>query len=133
MELEALEEEAEKFSALGASLAAVSPQAVVFNREMHEEKSLTFELLSDPGNKTCASYGLKFQMPVELQKVYSQFSLDIPAHNGDDSWTLPLSARFIVDKGGIIRYSEIQTDYTIRPNPEHTLEKLRSLGGQGTK
>jgi len=106
---------------------AISPQAVEFNSAMREEKSLTFELLSDPGNKTGESYGLKFQMPVKLRKVYSQFSIDVPAHNGDDSWTLPLSSRFIIDKGGIIRYAEISTDYTVRPDPEHTFEKLKLL------
>jgi len=106
---------------------AISPQAVAFNRALQEEKKLAFELLSDPGNQTAARYGIKYQVPEDLRKVYLQFGIDVPAHNGDDSWTLPLSARLIVDPQGILRYAEISTDYTVRPDPEHTLEKLKTL------
>lgn len=106
---------------------AISPQAVAFNRALQEEKDLTFELLSDPGNQTAERYGIKYQVPEDLRKVYLQFGIDVPAHNRDDSWTLPLSSRLIIDPQGIIRYAEISTDYTVRPDPEHTLEKLKTL------
>jgi peroxiredoxin len=48
--------------------------------------------------------------------------------HGDDSWTLPLPARFIIDPDGIIGDAEISADYTVRPEPEHTLEKLKLCG-----
>ena len=105
----------------------ISPQAVKFNRAMQDEKNLSFEILSDPGNKTAESYGIKYQMPDDLIKVYSQFGLNIPEHNGDDSWTLPLPARLIIGQDGIIRDAEIGGDYTVRPEPEDTLEKLKML------
>jgi len=94
---------------------------------MQEEKKLAFEIFSDPGNKTAESYGIKYQMPEDLIKVYSQFGLNVPEHNGDDSWTLPLPARLIIDPDGIIRDAEISADYTVRPEPEDTIEKLRAL------
>ncbi len=108
---------------------AVSPQAVKFNRVTQEEKNLTFEILSDPGNKTAESYGIKYQMPGDLTKVYSQFGINVPEHNGDDSWTLPLPVRLIIDPDGIIRDAGIGADYTVRPEPEDTLEKLKLLLG----
>jgi len=111
-------------------MAEISPQAVKFNRAMQEEKNLAFEILSDPGNKTAERYGIKYQMPEDLIKVYSQFGLNVPEHNGDDSWTLPLPARLIIDPDGIIRDAEISADYTVRPEPEDTLEKLRVLVDQ---
>lgn len=127
LELDALGKAANEFSALGASLVMISPQAVKFNRAMQEEKNLSFEILSDPGNKTAESYGIKYQMPDDLINVYSQFGLNIPEHNGDDSWTLPLPARLIIGQDGIIRDAEIGGDYTVRPEPEDTLEKLKTL------
>ncbi len=108
-------------------MAAISPQAVKFNRAMQEEKNISFEILSDPGNKTAENYGIKYQMPEDLIKVYSQFGINVPEHNGDDSWTLPLPARLIIDPDGIIRDAEINADYTVRPEPEDTLEKLKLL------
>ena len=110
-----------------ASLAAISPQAVEFNLTIRQEKKLSFELLSDPGNKTAENYGITYQLPDELREIYLKFGIDVPAHNGDDSWALPLPARLIIDSGGIIRYAEISADYTIRPDPEHTIEKLKML------
>lgn len=106
----------------------ISPQLEEHNRSIAEEKKLTVDILSDPGNEVAARYGFKFQMPEDLRKVYMQFGIDVPAHNGDDSWTLPLPARLIIDTDGVIRYAEINADYTVRPDPEHTLAALKGLG-----
>jgi peroxiredoxin len=70
---------------------------------------------------------LVYTVAEDLQKVYLQFGLDIPRHNGDASWTLPMPARFIIDRGGIIRYAEADPDYTRRPEPEDTLQALKAL------
>jgi peroxiredoxin len=64
---------------------------------------------------------------MDLQKVYLQFDIDLPAHNGDDSWTLPLASRFIIDRQAVIRCAETDADYTVRPNPQHTLAALKSI------
>ena len=84
-------------------------------------------ILSDPGNELAARYGLRFAMPPDLIDVYRQFSLDIPRHNGDETWTLPMPARLIIDSDGIIRYADINPDYTERPEPEDTLAALRKI------
>jgi peroxiredoxin len=47
--------------------------------------------------------------------------------NGDDSWTLPMPARFVIDRSGIIRYAEVNPDYTVRPEPEEVIGVLRGL------
>ena len=112
---------------LGATFVAISPQLVKFNREFVEQKKYTFDLLSDPGNKIAKAYGLVNTQPEDLRKVYLQFGLDIPKHNGDDSWTLPLPARYIIDRKGIVRYAEVNVDYTVRPEPEHTIAALKEL------
>ena len=64
-----------------------------------------------------------------LIKIYRQFGLKVDEHNGDDSWTLPMPARLIIDQDGIIRYAEINPDYTERPEPEDTLTVLRDMTG----
>jgi peroxiredoxin len=110
-------------------LVAISPQLVQYNRAMKAEKKLPFEILSDPGNRTAEKYGIKHPMPDELIRVYRQFGLKVDEHNGDDSWTLPMPARLIIDQGGIVRYVEINPDYTQRPEPEDTLKALENIAG----
>lgn len=93
------------------------------------EKNLSFEVLSDPGNQIAERYGIKHKMPEDLIKIYRRFGLKVDEHNGDDSWTLPMPARLIIDQDGIIRYAEINPDYTERPEPEDTLTALRDITG----
>ena len=106
---------------------AISPQQSEFNRKFIEQKKFTFDLLGDPGNQTAKAYGLVFTLPEDLRKIYLQFGIDLPKHNGDDSWTLPLPARYIIDRDGTIRYAEVSVDYTVRPEPEDTVAALKAL------
>jgi len=127
MELDALQESVDEINALGATLVAISPQQVEYNLAMQQEKNLQFEMLSDPGNNVAESYCLVYQLPEDLQQVYMQFDLNIPVYNNDNSWVLPLAARFIIDQEQIIRYAEISTDHTIRPEPADTIKALKIL------
>jgi len=110
-------------------MVAVSPQLVGLNRAMKAEKNLPFEILSDPGNQIAARYGIKYKLPEDLIRIYRQFGLKVDEHNGDDSWTLPLPARLIIDRDGIIRYAAVSPDYTDRPEPEDTLAALGEISG----
>ncbi len=83
--------------------------------------------MSDPGNQVARRFGLVYKLPEDLRNVYLGFRTDLPTYNGDDSWTLPLPARFVIDQSGIIRSAEVNADYTVRPEPEATIKILRCL------
>lgn len=85
------------------------------------------EILSDPGNSTAEKYGLVYTIPEDLKKVYLQFGIDLEKYNGDDSWRLALSARYIVDRNQAVRYAQVGADYTVRPDPGHTIEALKKI------
>jgi peroxiredoxin len=111
----------------GADLLTISPQQPEFNRKLINEKNLTFDLLSDPGNRVARSYGLVYAFPDDLKQIYLHFGTDLSKYNGDDSWTLPMPGRFIIDRSGIIRYAEVNPDYTVRPEPEEVIGVLKGL------
>ena len=50
------------------------------------------------------------------------------SRHGDDSWTLPMPARFVIDRQGIMRWRDVDPDYTTRPEPADTVAALRALG-----
>ena len=116
-------------TALGASLVAISPQLPEHNGELIRSRGLGFEILTDRGNAVATRFGLTFTLPQYLRDVYRTFPLDLAKYNGDASWTLPMPARFVIDRAGIIRYAESDPDYTTRPEPEDTLTALRTLRG----
>ncbi len=105
---------------------AISPQLPEHNRELIKHRQLTFDVLSDRGNDVAAKFGLRFELPQYLRDVYRTFPLDLEKFNGDASWTLPIPARFIIDREGIIR-ADADPDYTTRPEPDDTLRALRTL------
>jgi peroxiredoxin len=84
-------------------------------------------LLSDPGNRVARTFNLAYKLPEDLRKVYLEFGVDLRKFNGDDSWTLPMPARFVIDPSGMIRSADVQADYTIRPEPEETIKVLRCM------
>ncbi len=116
-----------EIKSLGASLLMISPQTEEHSRAFVENKKLSMEILSDPGNQTTEKYGLVHTVPEDLKKVYLQFGIDLAKYNNDDSWRLPMSARYIIDKEQMIQYAEVSPDYTIRPDPSHTINALKII------
>jgi peroxiredoxin len=88
---------------------------------------LNFDILSDRRNQTASQFGLTFALPKELQGVYRKFGLDLARFNGDDSWTLPMPARFVIDQQSTVRYAAVDPDYTVRPEPDESVAALREL------
>ena len=113
---------------LGASMLSISPQLPEFNKQITERHRLNFDLLTDSGNEVAAKFGLRWEMVDPLKALYrDNFGIKLPDFNGENSWTLPVPARFIIGTDGIIKYAEYAVDYTKRPNPDVVVEALQSL------
>ena len=125
LELTALEEALPSFKAEGANLVAISPQNAVNSRKSIRTNKLSFPILSDTHNDVAAAFGIRFALPDYLVDLYKSLKNDLPAFNGDDSWTLPMPARYVVGQDGTILYSEVNPDYTHRPEPQDMLPVLR--------
>ena len=107
---------------------AISPQTQNYNQELVKERRLPFEVLSDAGNQVAQQFKVAFKLPDSMRRVYGDvFKLDLPAFNGDDSWSLPMPSRFIVDRQAVIRAADVNLDHTVRPEPDTALEVLRNL------
>ncbi len=126
MELKALQEALPAFQEAGASLVAISPQTQVNSRKSVRDNALTFPILSDPGNAVAAQFGLRFTMPDYLIALYKARKNDLPTANGDASWTLPMPGRFVIGQDSVIRYAEVNPDYTQRPEPLDLLPAIRA-------
>jgi peroxiredoxin len=98
---------------------------------MIERHKLTFDILSDPGNKVAARFGIRFKVRENLQEVYRSFDINLSENHGEDSQTLPLPARFIIDSDGKIRDVDANVDYRFRPEPETAVDVVRSLRQAG--
>ena len=105
----------------------VSPQIQKHVQEFKQEKGFSINLLSDPGNRVAEAYGLAYTVPEDLKGVYLDMGIDLSEYNGDDTWRLPMPARYIVDQDRVIRYARINPDHTQRPEPIETVKALEML------
>jgi|TARA_Y100000294_G_C8561913_1_gene339404 peroxiredoxin len=127
LELRAYQEVLPEILNLGAQLVAISPNLPDNSLSSIEKHSLTFEVLSDIGNKISRQFGLVFTLDALLQPLYKQFGIDIPASNGDESYELPIPATYVVNPDGIIKLAFVDADYTKRLDPNEVIETLRNL------
>ncbi|WP_158817581.1 peroxiredoxin-like family protein [Methylocapsa sp. S129] len=127
LDLKAIEETASDIRALGASLIAISPQTAPNSRKMQEQNGLSFPILSDQGGAIAEAFGLRFRLPDDLVKLMTGFGVDLAMYNDDPNGTLPMPARYVIDKNGIVAYAEVSPDYTRRPDPSELLPTLRRL------
>lgn len=127
IELQALQEALPKIERLGAKLVAISPQTPVNSRKSARDNKLSFPILSDEKNDVAAAFNLRFALSDELVDLYKMLKNDLPAINGDTSWTLPMPARYVIAQDGTIAYAEVSPDYTYRPEPEDMLPVLKKL------
>jgi len=125
MELQALEAAKPAFDKYGASLVAISPQTAPNSRKSVRQNKLSFPILSDVKGKLGDAFGLRFNLPDYLVELYKQLKNDLPTFNDDPSWTLPMPARYIIGQDGVILYSEVNPDYTRRPEPEDMIPVLQ--------
>lgn len=127
MDLQAIEEIAADIRATGASLVAISPQTPANGGKSRAQNKLSFPILSDRNGDVAASLGLRFRLPDDLKAIYSRFGIDLAVVNGDPSWTLPMPARYVIGRDGVVAYAEVNADYTRRPDPSELLPTLRRL------
>jgi peroxiredoxin len=72
-----------------------------------------FTLLSDPGST-----------------VIDRYALRDPAYAGADGDGLPRPAVFVLDEKGIVRWRQIETDYTQRPSVAEIQTALDAVRGR---
>jgi peroxiredoxin len=89
--------------------------------------NLTFDILTDLHLKTAEQFRIAFALPDYLRDLYKSFGSTLDRFHDESEYRLPMPARYVVDKEGIIRAADVNEDYTIRPEPSETVKVLRAL------
>ena len=125
LELRAFQQILPQIRAAGAALVAISPEKPDDTLSTAEKNALSFEVLSDVGQKVGRAFGLVYDFSDELKSAYKEFGIDIPGKNGAEDWALPISATYVVDRDGTIIYAYTDADYRDRAEPADVLEVLK--------
>ncbi|MDR3461942.1 MAG: peroxiredoxin-like family protein [Beijerinckiaceae bacterium] len=126
-DLSALEQARSDIEARGASLVAISEQTAPNSRKSQRQNGLGFPILGDHGGEIAALFGVRWTLPDYLRAAQKTLGADLTQFNGEDSWTLPMPARYVIAQDGAIVYAEVNADYTRRPEPSAIFPVLDQL------
>jgi peroxiredoxin len=127
LELRAYQAALPEISAYGARLIAVSPETPDNTLNTAEKNALAFDVLSDSRGRLADALGIRFALSPEIKALYQKFGHDLPQRNGDDVWSLPMPATYVVAKGGRIALASVDPDYRKRLDPRVALDALAAL------
>ncbi|WP_439840746.1 peroxiredoxin-like family protein [Aeromonas veronii] len=127
LEMQALNIALPEFVKRGGTLLGLTPEMPTTAQDTLTANELAITVLSDEGNRVSASLGLVFELPEVLRPIYERFGIDIPASNGDDSFTLPVPATYILGQDRVARYHFVNVDYTQRAEPTQLIVELDRL------
>lgn len=113
--------------AVGGEIVVLSAETSDISKGMADKHKLAYPIVADRGLAIARAFGLVFTPPDDLKAVYQGFGIDLPKNTGHAAWELPVPARFVVDRHGIVRAVDADPDYTVRPEATDTLAKLRNM------
>lgn len=120
------------FSALGATIVALTPELPEFSGETAKANQVPFPILTDLNNQVADEYGLVFDLGI-LTELYENFAAISKKNGAKAGAKLPLTATYIIDQTGTIRYSFIDTDYRKRAEPSELIKALSDLSNSAGK
>jgi len=108
-------------------MVVLTPELERYTRALHKKLNLTFDILTDLHLKPAEQFRLVFVLPDYLRELYKSFGSTLDRFHDESEYRLPMPARYVIDQEWIIRASDVNADYTIRPEPSETIRLLRTL------
>jgi peroxiredoxin len=124
LELRAWQRQLPRLEAMGARLAAISPQTPDNSLSTAQKNELSFAVLSDSRLTAADAFGIAFAMPPELIELYRRVGHDLPVTNGNGRWALPIPATFVINTQGKIVYAHVDADYRERAEPDDVMRAV---------
>jgi peroxiredoxin len=115
----------EQVAAVGGQIVAVMPEREQFVSDLRATSSAPFLVLTDMDNGYAMSLGLAIWVGDEMQKIISERH-NLANYQGNDTWTLPIPATFVVGQDGRIKARFVDPDYRKRMAIEDLLAAMRA-------
>nr|WP_146429959.1 peroxiredoxin-like family protein [Blastopirellula retiformator] len=129
LQLRAMQKELKALEGAGAKLVVLTPELPEKAKETAEANDLDFVALHDKQNAVAHKYGLVFELPETILPLYRDM-LKLGEVNGSDAMELPLSATYVIDTKGKIRYAFLDADYTKRAEPADVVAAVKKVAGE---
>lgn len=112
-------------------IVAVSMDKPTELRSTLDKSELGYTLLSDADAQLTRAFGLAFRVDKATIEKYNTYGIDLEAASGYDHHILPVSAIYLIDTAGMIRFAHWNPDYKARLSGEKVLEAAKQFDRTG--
>jgi peroxiredoxin len=110
-----------------ATLAAISPQKPDESLSTAEKHALQYPVLSDAGARVARRLGIAFQPAADVLEAQRTLGVDIRDGNAEGTTELPMPTVLVVDRDRVVRFADVQPDYTSRTEVQDIISALAEL------
>ena len=111
----------------GLGLVAISPQTPTSSNLSIAEGALEFTVLSDPANSLATAIGILTEPTPEARYAHTELGFDPADSNADATGGVPFPTVLVVDSDRIVRFADVQVDYTRRTEVADILAAVDAL------
>jgi peroxiredoxin len=122
--LNAIQEKLPEIESMGARLVGFTSAKENMN---FEKTKLKYPVLADVQNKVAKQFGLAYELTDEIDKYYKNFGKDFSKDHNTEKSELLMSAVYIIDKKGIVRYQKAEAAYKNWAEPAEIIAVLKTL------
>jgi peroxiredoxin len=116
-----------ELKALGATLAAVSPQVPHRLVEIKRRHGLDFAVASDVDNALGRRFGILYTADEASQAAARAQGSFIGDVTGTGTWELPMPAVIVIGQDRQVRFADVSPDWLVRTEAGPVLEAVRAL------
>ena len=127
IEFRHLQKSVEEIKSAGANLIVISPQLPEKSAQLKSQLGYDYPILYDQENSIAREFGIVFTLSEPLRTIHQAFEMNIPEHNGNESYQLPLPSTFVVDSNKTIIYSYSNANWMERAEPGEYLQRLNTI------
>jgi len=113
---------------LGAHIVSIMPDSARFTDGYVAQNDLPFPVLSDIDLGYSLSLGLIFWVGTEIQRLYKEAGVELEKYHGNQGYFLPMAAKFIVGRDGLLKARQVNIEFRERMEPEAIIEALLGAG-----
>ena len=116
--------------ALGFQLIAISPDTPAELKKTVDKDALDYRLLSDSSAAAMRAFGIGYEVDADMLEKLAGHGIDLEQASGERHHVLPVPSVYLVDAQGMLQFSYVHPDYTVRLPEEVVLAAARAIDSQ---
>ena len=114
------------FRSRNVSVVAISHRRSSSEALLRETRAIPFPVLDDDTGDVAVRFGIRWS-PAEVDVIDDYLRASLVSFRGTEPWIVPMQARFVIGRDGVVAHSEVAFDYGQRREPNDLLTVIGAL------